>query len=170
MFKFFSISVIHSGHQLVIKTPISILGVVFNLIMLAFAVMLLVGLLTENPFKSGHILRGTIRILLIGGLLILSFLGSGGIIEWNTLTLDSQTHTATEEDFSWFHTTRRTYDFSQIERAEVSGSRNGGADRLVLVLADGHRHSLSANTLKFGKQAAANAINNFLQTSPVADQ
>jgi len=170
MFKFFSISVIHSGHQLVIKTPISILGVVFNLVMLAFAVMLLIGLFTENPFKSGHILRGTIRILLIGGLFILSFLGSGGIIEWDTLTLDSQTHTATEEDFSWFHTTRRTYDFSQIERAEVYGSRNGGADRLVLVLADGHRHSLSANTLKFGKQAAANAINNFLQTSPVADK
>ena len=170
MFKFFSISVIHSAHQLVIKTPISIVGVVFNLILLAFAVMLLLGLFTENPIKSGHRLRGAIRILLIGGLFVLSFLGSGGIIEWNTLTLDSQTHTATEEDFSWFHTTRTTYDFSQIERAEVYGSRNGGADRLVLVLAGGHRHSLSANTLKSGKQAAADAINSFLHTAPMADQ
>jgi hypothetical protein len=170
MFKFFSISVIHSGHQLVVKTPISIMGVVFNLIMLVFAVLLLFGLFTKNPFRSGHILRGAIHVLLIGGLFLLSFWGSGGIVEWNTLTLDSQTHTATEEDFSWFHTTRKTYDFSQIDHAEVYGSHNNGSDRLVLVFADGHRHSLSANTLKPGKQAAANAINSFLKTSTAADQ
>ena len=131
--------------------------------MLALAAILLLGLVAENPIKSGHILRGSIRILLIGGVFLLGFWGSEGIFEWNTLTLDSQTHTSTAEDFSWFHTTRRTYDFSKIERAEVYGSRNGGADRLVLVVTDDHRHALSANTLKFGKQAAVNAINNFLQ-------
>lgn len=170
MFKFFSISVVHSGHQLVIRTPISIVGVILALILIAFAILLLVGLLSGSPFRSGQSSRGILHVLLMGGLFVLSILGAGVLVGWNTLTLDSQTHTATEEDFALWHITRRTYDFSQIERAEVYGSRNGGADRLVLVLADGHRHSLTGNTFKLGKEAAADAINSFLKTSPVADQ
>ena len=100
------------------------------------------------------------------GVFVFVLLGFAFCVQSNDLTLNARSHTATEADrYLLFYETKSTYDLSRIQRAEVYGSRNGGADRLSLVFANGYVHPLTSNNMKFGKNEAATAINRYLVTA-----
>ena len=165
MFNFFGISVTDQNGLLIVHTPVSILGCVFALF-LAFVLLLLLAQLTDNPFRAEEVKRAMGFYLLKLGIFLFVLLGFAFCVQSNDLTLDARSHTATETDhYLFFLKTRETYDLSRIQQAAVYGSRNGGADRLCVVFANGHVHSLTGNNMKYGKNEAAAAINRYLATA-----
>ena len=165
MFKFFGISVTRQDGLLVVHTPVSIMGCIFALL-LAFILLVLLAGLTNNPFRAARVGRAIGFYVLKLHIFIFVLLGFAFCVESNDLTLDAKSRTATEvNSYLFFYKTKNTYDLSRIQRAEVYGSRNGGADRLSLVFANGHVHSLTGNSMKYGKYEAAMAINNYLATA-----
>ena len=165
MFKFFGISVTQQDGLLIVHTPVSVIGCVFALL-LAFVLLVLLAGLTNNPFRAARVGRAIGFYLLKLCIFIFVLLGLAFCVESDDLTLDAKSHTATEANsYLFFYKTKNTYDLSRIQRAEVYGSRNGGADRLSLVFANGHVHSLIGNSMNYGKYEAAMAINNYLATA-----
>ena len=121
-------------------------------LLLAMVLMVLLAGLTSNPFRAAQVGRAVGFYLLKLGVFIFVLLGFAFCVQSNDLALDARSHTATETDrYLFFYKTKDTYDLSRIQRAEVYGSRNGGADRLSLVFADGHVHSLTGNNMKYAK-------------------
>ena len=164
MFKFFSVSIIQRDGLLIVHNPISLMSCVVALF-LTFVLLVLLAGLTDNPFRAAKVGRAIGFYLLKLGVFFFLLLGFAFCVQSNDLTLDAKSHTATDTDcFFFFYKTTKTYDLSRIQRAEVYGSRDGGADRLCLVFASGHVHSLTSNNSKFGNNQAAMAINNYLTT------
>ena len=162
MFKFFGVSVTQQNGLLIVHNPISIVGCVIGLI-LAFVLLLCLANLTDNPLRAPQVGRAIGFYVLKLGVFLFVLLAFAFCVQSNDLTLDASSHEATDTDcYLFFLKTKTTYDLSRIRRAEVYGSRNGGADRLSLVFADGHVHSLTSNNMKYGKNEAAAAINNYL--------
>jgi hypothetical protein len=165
VFKFFGVSVTQQNGQLIVHNPISIMGCVFA-VFLAFVLLLLLTNFTDNPLRAAKVGRAVGFYVLKLGVFLLVLLAFAFSVQSNDLTLDASSHKATDTDcYLFFLKTKTTYDLSRIQRAEVYGSRNGGADRLSLVFADGHVHSLTSNNMKYGKNEAAMAINNYLATA-----
>ncbi len=165
MFNFFGISVTNRDGLLIVHTPVSIMGCVFALF-LAFVLLVLLTQLIDNPFRAAQVKRALGFYLLKLGIFLFVLLGFAFCVQSNELRLDAKSHTATETDhYLFIFKTKDTYDLSRIQRAEVYGSRNSGADRLCLVFANGHVHSLTGNNMKYGKNEAAAAINNYLATT-----
>lgn len=150
-----SLRIVESGTQLMITDPISPVGVIvvgFFVLSLALPSLLYV-LLGKTSFS------GAIGRLVVCAVLVLLL---GVMLEHSRIILNGDTNSATIDQTFLYRHTQRVIPLSDIDHAQVANSYASGAVQLILT--DGRVLQLSSFTQQGNQQAAAMAINRFLQS------
>lgn len=150
-----SLHIAQSGTQLVITNPAPILGIIvvgFFLIVVALPNLLYV------LFGKTTIWGGIWRLLLCAGLILLL----GIVLGHSRVTLNGDTDSATIEQTYLYRHTQQVIPLSAIDHARVADSNETSAVQLIMT--DGSVYQLSDFNQQGNKEAAAMAINRFLQS------
>lgn len=150
-----SLRILQSPTQLAVTSPSD---PVFVFVVLGFLVIFALPFLLGIFFGKTSLVGGAIRVVVFGGFVCLM----GVALSHSKVTLDGSTNNATIEDTFLYKHSQKVIPLSSIDHARVAHSSL--TSNVQLILTDGRAISLSVFTQQGNKEAAALAINRFLES------